>query len=160
VAFRSDPVLSATVATAVSGSDGSYTVVLPATRPGVFPWSVFVDGVSVAFMSLTASGYRGDVFVRPGTCVARYGIVLDALTLQPIADATVTLAGERTATAADGWYRIDLGCPATGMVGFNTTFIYVSHPGYIDATQGVGRGIFSVYRLDLRLARRSARVDG
>jgi hypothetical protein len=155
VEFRTDPVPSATVATAVSGSDGSYAVVLSATRAGVFPWSVFVDGVGVASMSLTETGYRGDLLVRPGTCVARYGIVSDLVTLRPVADATVMLAGVRTRTTVDGWYRIDLGCPATGLVGLNTTGMYVSHPEYADTTQVVGRGVFSVYRMDVRLARRS-----
>jgi len=57
-------------------------------------------------------------------------------------------------TAQDGWYQIDLGCPASGMFGFNTTFFYVSHPGYTDHSEIAGKGIIGVARHDLGLGQR------
>lgn len=98
--------------------------------------------------------YRGDFLVRFGTCVARYGTVADTLTLRPIAGATVTLAGTTVATDANGWYRIDLGCPSNGLVGFNTTFVSVSHPDYPPRSFVAGRGVFGVSRMDLSLQKR------
>jgi hypothetical protein len=52
----------------------------------------------------------------------------------------VTLLSRKTVTGSDGWYRIDFGCPPEGIVGFNTTFIDVSHPAYADRSEIVGRG--------------------
>jgi hypothetical protein len=108
----------------------------------------------VPLVRLTAAGYRGDLFVRPGTCVTRYGIVADNETLRPVANATVTLLASSAITAIDGWYRIDFGCPANSWVGANTTFMSVTHPNYVDGSVGVGRGVYSLQRIDVWLKRR------
>ena len=100
-----------------------------------FTTNTGVSGAKLEF------GDRGDFLVRPGNCVARYGTVADGLTLLPITGATVALLGSSNvtdSTDSTGWYRIDLGCPSNGLVGFNTTVVTVSHPDYrlsaVDAT--------------------------
>jgi hypothetical protein len=147
----------AAVGTAVSDAAGSYTVTVPtiAQSPGLRPWYVQVDGASTGRVRLTDAGYRGDLFVHPGTCVARYGIVADSLMLRPVAGATVKLLDRSVITASDGWYRIDFGCPSNSWVGFNTSFIIVTHPNYLDGSEITGRGVYSVERLDVWLERRS-----
>jgi hypothetical protein len=96
--------------------------------------------------------YRGDLLVDTGTCVARYGIVMDARTLRPIAGARLGFAATtESTTASDGWYRIDWGCPSSGTIGFNTTFLSASHPRYTPQQQILGRGIRRVQRLDFLL---------
>ncbi len=142
--------------TATTDATGVYIVPTIAQSPGSQPLYVEVDGVFVGLARLTGAGYRGDLFVHPGTCVARYGIVADGLTLRPVSGATVKLLGSSAITAIDGWYRLDLGCPADGRVGFNTTFLTVTHPDYVDGSEVVGRGVSSVARRDVWLARRSA----
>lgn len=97
------------------------------------------------------ANYRGDVLVDTGTCVSRYGVVTDARTLRPIAGASV---GSLATTSSDGWYRIDWGCPPSGTIGFNTTFLSASHPSYISQQQVLGRGIQRVQRLDFLLEAR------
>jgi hypothetical protein len=117
-----------------------------------------VDGVQMGQSRVTGPGYRGDLLVRPGTCVSRYGSLADAGTQRPIAGGTVAIVGPgldvRTVSGSDGWYRIDLGCPANGQVGSNTTDLRVSHPNYVDTVRPVGRGVGGVTRLDLDLERR------
>ena len=146
----------AAVGTTTTNAAGSYALSVPTAQVrSVRSWSVQVDGASIGQVRLTV-GYRGDLFVHPGTCVARYGIVADRLTLRPVASATVKLLGSSAITAIDGWYRIDLGCPANGWVGFNTTFMSVTHPDYLDGSESVGRGVYSVRRIDTWLNRRSS----
>ena len=64
------------------------------------------------------------------------------------------LFGETTTSEPDGWYRIDLGCPPTGTIGFNTTFMSVTHPDFAPRQQVVGRGIGGLSRIDIDLERR------
>jgi hypothetical protein len=148
----------AAVGTATSNAAGSYTLTVPtiAQTPDLRPWYVQVDGASIGLARLAVPGYRGDLFVHPGTCVARYGIVADSRTLRPIVGATVKLSGSNAMTAIDGWYQIDLGCPTNSLVGFNTTFMNVTHPDYVDGSEIVGRGVHSVERIDVWLQRRSS----
>ena len=135
--------------TAVSDGTGSYKTAIAAGT------SAFVE-IDKAWIGQVQAGqdYRGDFLVRWGTCVARYGTVADALTLRPIAGANVTLSGTTVVTGASGWYRIDLGCPSNGLVGFNTTFVSVSHPDYPSRSFVAGRGVFGVSRMDLSLQKR------
>jgi hypothetical protein len=114
---------------------------------------VQVDGAWVGQIQLTRDS-RGDFLVRTGTCVARYGTVADGLTLLPITGATVMLSGTSVLTDANGWYRIDLGCPSNGLIGFNTTFVSVSHPDYPSRSFVAGRGVSGVSRMDLSLQKR------
>jgi hypothetical protein len=135
--------------TATADASGSYTLTLPAT--GRF--EPLVDGAWMGISRPTAPTYRGDLVIHGTGCVARYGIVSDAATHRPIAGAMVTLAGTTT-TDADGWYRMDFGCPPNGLFGFNTIAITVAHPLYADGSESVGRGIFGVSRLDVEMQRR------
>ncbi|MGC4082473.1 MAG: hypothetical protein QM736_10290 [Vicinamibacterales bacterium] len=67
----------------------------------------------------------------------------------------MSLVGQQATTAADGWYRIDLGCPPGGVIGFNTTFIEASAQNYTTFQRVVaGRGVANVNRLNLALSRR------
>jgi len=139
--------------TTVTDADGSYTLVIPMS--GRF--DPVVDGRSMGSSQVTGSAYRGDFFVHPGICVARYGTVTDARTLRPIAGATVSLGDKRVISENDGWYRIDLGCPTSpfpGLAGIGTTFINISHPNFAGLSRVIGRGVFSVYRADFELQRR------
>lgn len=132
---------------ATADASGFYTLSLP--MAGTF--TVLVDGAYAGIARVTGSAYRGDLLVDKGTCVSRYGTLADARTLRPVAGATVTLGAATSVSDATGWYRIDLDCPSTGTIGFNTTFLYVSHPSYAPRQQVVGRGIHGVQRFDLDL---------
>ena len=117
-------------ASATSDANGRYTFDHLATGQ----YEPRVDGVSMGESRVTGPGYRGDLLVRPGTCVSRYGTLADAGTHRPVAGATVAIVGGfnavNTVSGSDGWYRIDLGCPANGLVGSNTTALSVSHSTY------------------------------
>ncbi len=78
---------------------------------------------------------------------------VDASTLGPVRGATISLSGGTATSGPDGWYRIDLGCPERSLPG-GTTFIYVTHPNYVQRQQVVGRGVQGVLRLDFDLERR------
>jgi hypothetical protein len=140
-----------TTTTTVTRTDGSYTLVIP--RIGIF--NLLVDGRPIGSTRVTGSEYRGDLLVNPGICVARYGTVTDAQTRRPLSDASIYLLGRIATTGADGWYRLDFGCPTDtlfpGVVGGNTTFYYVGHPKYSPVQQGAGRGVARVRREDFEL---------
>jgi hypothetical protein len=70
---------------------------------------------------------------------------------KPIAGVSVSLGGAPATTGADGWYRIDLGCPTCGLAGFNTTFLSVTRSGYTPVDQVQGRGVSGVRRADVAL---------
>jgi len=121
--------------------------------PSIDFYSISVDGAVVGRGLVTGRPtYRGDLLVHGGTCISRYGALTDAGTLRPVAGATISL-GRSTTSEADGWYRIDLGCPEINRGG-NTTFMTVEHPRYVSRSVGVGRGVFGVQRIDLDLVRR------
>jgi hypothetical protein len=134
----------------VTDGNGFYSVVLPAD--GRY-WT-WVDDDLIGVNYVAGSGYRGDLLVRAGTtCIARYGTITDAATNKSVSGATVTITlSPPTATSGlDGWYRINLGCPADGKIGFNTTFLSVKHPSYTDFYRVVGRGVEGVMRLEVQL---------
>lgn len=138
----------------VTDANGRYSLPQPPDTGRFYYFSV--NNLSVGYGHPGAANYRGDLLVDTGTCVARYGVVMDARTLRPIGDAAVGFVAPFVSTTAstttsDGWYRIDLGCPSSGTIGFNTTFISASHPRYTSKQQIVGRGIQRVQRLDLLL---------
>jgi hypothetical protein len=141
------------VATALSDVTGAYTLMVPSGDH-----QPFVDGEWIGQLRLTGLSYWGDLLVRGGNCVARYGTVTDAQTLRPIAGVTVSVRGpgleHSTVSGTDGWYRIDLGCPSGGVIGFNTTEILASHPNYGNASKPTGRGVAGVTRVDFELGRR------
>ena len=137
--------------TTMTDAAGSYTLTIPA----IGRYEPMVDGRWMGISRVTGSAYRGDFLVRPGTCVSRYGTLADARTRTPVVGATVKFVGpginDSAVSGLDGWYRIDLGCPANGLVGFNTTLISVSHPSYVTYSESVGRGVGGVSRLDFAL---------
>jgi hypothetical protein len=94
--------------------------------------------------------------LRTGTCIARYGIVTDRDTGEPIDGVDVFLGanpGYHATTDLTGWYLVNAGCPAGGIIGFNTTLIYFSRPGYADGSRVVGRGLSGFQRLDWSISR-------
>jgi hypothetical protein len=135
--------------TATTGWDGTYVLDIPV---GVY--EPVIDGVRVGLARVTGPSYRGDFFVRTGTCIGRYGTVVDRGTALPIVGATVSLGGQQVVTGMDGWYRIDLACPAPGIIGFNTALLGVSHAEYTNASWIVGRGIAGATRIDIDMNRR------
>ncbi|OFW03246.1 MAG: hypothetical protein A3H96_19285 [Acidobacteria bacterium RIFCSPLOWO2_02_FULL_67_36] len=137
-------------ARATTDASGVYLM----SMPSIGSFTVWMDGRHAGMARVTGSTYRGDLLVDTGTCISRYGTLVDARTLQPVAGATVSVAGVTTTSGQDGWYRIDLGCPSEGTIGFNTTFLYVTHPNYAPSSQVVGRGVQGVSRLDLHLEQR------
>jgi len=134
---------------AITGSDGSYVLDTP---HGLY--EPRIDDARAGVARVTGESYRGDFFVRTGTCVGRYGTISDRGTSQPIAGATVSLGGQNVTTGKDGWYRIDFTCPETGVVGFNTTFMNVSHPDYANTFTPIGRGVAGYTRIDLEMDRK------
>jgi hypothetical protein len=133
----------------ITDSNGEYGL----TVRGSGRYTVRVNGTSAGSTYVNGTPFRGDLLIATGTCISRYGLIIDDRSLRPIRGATVMLQGKSAATATDGWYRIDLGCPDILLPG-NTTVISVTHPDYETGRQPVGRGVFRVERLDLALRRR------
>jgi hypothetical protein len=133
------------VATATTDASGSYVV--PAETIGGF--SVSVNGASAGTVRVYRPEYRGDLFANAGTCVSRYGTIADARTLKPVVGATLEWGNQQTTSGLDGWYRLDFGCSSTGIVGFNTTWMTLTHPNYRATQVVLGRGILGVRRLDI-----------
>ena len=131
----------------VSGAGGLYTIMLPS--PGAY--DPIVGGLSTGVSHVPGPSYRGDFLTNSGNCVSRYGTIANARTGRPIAGATVSLASQQTTTDADGWYRIDLGCPANGLPGFNTTFMTIEKAGYVKYSQIADRGVYLSVRIDIEL---------
>ena len=101
--------------TPVTDVTGSYRISLSAFERHY----AYVNGAQLGWILVTESTHRGDLLVNSGTCVSRYGAVADILTGRPVAGANITLLGKTVRSEADGWYRLDLGCPANGTIGFN-----------------------------------------
>ena len=138
-------VASATVtigtATATTDAAGFYRL---RVAPG--DYYVFVDEQRISSVRLHDQTYRGDFYVDGTNCIARYGTVVDKLSRKPIAGASVG----GTLTDGAGWYERRYGC---GQVcqGYNTTFVTITHPAYLDARPILGRGICFVSRADYEL---------
>ena len=133
----------------VTDSGGRYSLPQP-PHTGQF-YYFMVDSSQAGRGYPAGPNYRGDLLFDAGTCVSRYGVVIDARTLRPIAGASV---GGTVTTSSDGWYRIDWGCPSSGTIGFNTALLFASHPSYATQQQILGRGIQRVQRLDFLLEAR------
>jgi hypothetical protein len=130
----------------VTDSNGRYTLPQP-PHTGMFYYFA-INNSPVGRGYPAGANYRGDLLIDGGTCVSRFGVVIDARTLRPIARASV---GSVATTSSDGWYRIDWGCPSSGTIGFNTSFLSASHSSYISQQEVLGRGIQRVERLDFLL---------
>lgn len=145
-----DAVVTIGHVSATTNASGTYVVNVPFAGR----YEAFVEGVGVGVLRI-GPDYRGDLLARPGRCISRYGTVVDARTFRPVGGATVSLSvGSSVTTASDGWYRIDLGCPATPFGNNSTTVLRVVHRNYSDTTEIVGKGVFGVMRLDVALERR------
>jgi hypothetical protein len=141
-------VAAAALAGTTTDASGAYSLTVPSSAM----YFASVNGAVVGEARVNRPSYPGDLLVNGGNCVSRYGTLTDVRTTAPVAGATVTVAGGTATSDANGWYRIDLGCP--GSTGFNTTFLYVTHPKYVPNQRVVGRGVQGVWRLDLELERR------
>lgn len=138
----------------LSDATGAYALDWTRTSTSVVPqFVVSLDGTLLGDAQAAGSWWRGDLLSHGEGCISRYGVVYDAEGGRPVASAVVTLGSGSATTDADGWYRIDLGCPADGPTSFSTSFVVVSHPRYALRQQVVGRGISGVLRLDLGLSR-------
>ena len=137
---------------ATTDANGMYTVTLPAVIPPP-AYEVTADGVYIGYLRPIGRA-RGDLLVDHAGCVARYGVISDVDSGTPLAGATVALRTKTTVTGADGWYRLDLGCPDPDALDFGTTFIYVTRANYADASAVAGRGVQHVVRDDIQIRRK------
>jgi hypothetical protein len=90
---------------------------------------------------------EADYLINGGTCIVFHGSVRNALTGEPIGGAAVGFDRfqlQSTQTAADGSYRIELGCPtpANPWRAIGTTFMRVSRAGYATTSPYGNRGEF------------------
>jgi len=137
---------------ATTDDSGHYSIPQPPPLPSG-AYAIMVNSIFTGGGSLAGPNYRGDLLVDAGDCVARFGQVFDAVTLKPIAGATLNASPPAT-TDATGWYRVDWGCPAGGTFGapiFGTAALSASAPGYATLQSILGRGIADVKRLDFLL---------
>ena len=138
--------------TAVSDANGRYSLAEPRPLANGQAYVFVVDNQNRGRGYPRATNYRADIAVDKGSCIARYGMVLDSRTYAPIVGATAwNLSNQLRATSdKDGWYHIDWGCGATSL-GFNTTWHVMSHPDYNARNFASGRGISGNYREDVML---------
>lgn len=136
----------------VTDGDGRYALPQP-NGPGPAGWYILAaNGGPGGRAHAYSPWFRGDLIVDATGCVSRYGMVLDARTLQPLSGVRLSLGGSMGATTgADGWYQLDWGCPASGTIGYGTVFLTASRPGYVPGQSILGRGISGVQRLDVLL---------
>jgi hypothetical protein len=143
---------AASIREAVSDANGRYSLGLDHVAGTIADaYTIAIDGLQVGEGQIAGAWWRGDLVAHGEGCVSRYGVVLDNTTGRPVTGATVTVGAGQAVTDRDGWYRIDLGCPPGGSIGFSTSFAQVTHPGYAQRQRVVGRGISSVVRLDIDL---------
>lgn len=139
----------APVTTTTTDAAGQYSATLP--RGGEY--LVYASGHALGIVYAGGGGFRGDLMIHGGSCVARYGTVTD-VEGRPLAKATVSLGALSAVSAVDGWYSIEFGCPTAGIIGSNTIMMDVSLDGYALASRVVDRGIAGVQRFDVALAKR------
>lgn len=136
------------VASVVTDATGGYHVDLPPVL--LDRYSISVDGVAVAAMTLRPGTPHGDFIVRAGNCSIAYGFVTDATTGAPLAGVDVLVLGRRATTSSRGWYLIEFGCNLP--IGGNTTLIHFTREGYATRAMTYGRGVLGVRRFDATLA--------
>ena len=141
-------VVSVAGATATTDASGAYAL---AVESGPLQ-PVAINGESISPITLKDPTYRGDFFVHTTGCVARYGTVVDILTRKPLAGAAVTASGLTAVTDQAGWFRTTEDCTQS-CIGFNTTFVKVTYPGYTDGQFPGGRGLCNVNRVDYEMSR-------
>ena len=137
-------------AAATTDSGGAYSLTVPSGDQGVS-----VDGESLGMITMRDPTYRGDLYAHVTGCIARYGTVVDSQTRRPVSSAVVSINGQLSvSTDYAGWFRENLGCPGTQCLGFNTTFLSITHPNYVTGSFGIGLGVCLVKRVDYELAPR------
>ena len=141
--------------TSVTDANGRYSLTEPPVRGSGRPYYFFVNNQLAGRGYPRSASYRADLAVDKGLCVTRYGMVLDSETYLPVAGASVTSLSNTVlaTTDRDGWYQVDWGC-GVGFVGFNTTWLIMSHPNYNSTTFASGRGQVAVRREDVILTLR------
>ena len=110
-----------------------------------------INGILRGTAFVGDAGYRGDLMIDDGRCVARYGTVTD-IAGRPLANAVLSLGPLRAVSGTDGWYSMEYGCQSA-VIGGNTIFISVTRDGYASLSRVVGRGIVGVERLDIALGK-------
>ena len=151
--YRTNAAVSAALVTfggmtATTDASGVYKLMVPAGD-----YRVSIGDETLGIVSLKHRNYRGDFYVRIAGCVGRYGTVIDSRTRRPVSGATVSVGGGTATTDRNGWFRLDLGCPGEPCIGFNTTFLSISHPNYASGSFVAGRGVWFVQRVDYELMR-------
>ena len=141
--------------TSTTDANGRYSLAEPPHLGQGRPYVFMVNDQPVGSGYPRARNYRADVAVDQGQCIARYGMVLNSVTLAPIVGATAhNLSNQlRATTDKDGWYHIDFGCGVSS-IGFNTTWHVMSHPNYQSSNFLSGRGISRNLREDVLLTPR------
>ena len=135
--------------TATTDAAGMYSMTVPTGEQ-----SVSIDDESIGFVELKGRTYRGDFYVHAAGCIARYGTVVDSQTRRPVSSAAVSVGGVAGTTDQAGWFALKLGCPGASCIGFNTTFLSITHPNYVSGSFVAGRGVCGVRRVDYELVRR------
>jgi hypothetical protein len=130
----------------ISDAAGQYSATLP--RGG--DYLIYVNGNPAGIAYVGGAGYRGDLIIDNGRCVARYGTITDPAG-RPLANATVAIGALQARSAADGFYSIEFGCPSTGTLGSETFAMQVSVAGYSPASRMIGQNMTGVLRLDAAL---------
>jgi hypothetical protein len=137
-------------ATATTNDSGVYSLKVQAGGER----TVSIDGELVAIVEMRDRTYRGDFYAHIAGCVARYGTVVDKQSRRPVYGARVSAGGAAVGTDQTGWFRLPLGCSGAQCVGFNTTFLSITHPSYVDGSFVAGRGVCFVRRVDYELEHR------
>ena len=136
---------------AITDSEGQYS--LPPRSNGLYAFEFFINNRFAGFGYPGSTKYRADLIMHTGTCVARYGLVMETMTFSPIAGARVAAAGASATTDSGGWYRLDWGCPSSGTIATTAahTLLTVTHRGHAQVRETiVGRGgVQGVQRTDL-----------
>ena len=135
--------------TTISDAAGQYSATLP--RGG--DYFVYVNGNPGGITYVGSSGYRGDLIIDEGRCIARYGTITDG-SGRLLANATVVIGALQTVSASDGWYSIEFGCPSTGTLGSATVSMQVSLAGYSSASRPIGQSMTNGLRLDAALQKK------
>lgn len=134
---------------ATTAPDGRYTLTVPS--PGRY--TILLDNAIAGQGFVHGPAYRGDLYPASGNCISRYGLVINTPFRRPLAEATVQLTSVSIVTGADGWYRIDLGCPSVVFPG-GTTLISAEHRNFERLSRVVGRGVVGIQRIDLEMTPR------
>ena len=137
---------------AITDSDGKYS--LPPRSNGLHAFEFFINNRFAGNGYPGSTNYRADLIMHIGTCVSRYGLVMETMTFSPIAGARVAAAGASATTDSGGWYHLDWGCPSSGTIattGATTPILTASRPGYAQLRETIigQRGVQGVQRADV-----------